>query len=148
MGTAGAASAVTESGQASTSGYDGKSYTGAFCQSNSGVNTAFGIAPWGFLSNGAQGVVCPIIKDDWQSSAGLSYARISFHPSWGISGVSCSLQSYAVNGAGSFTNGSAASNVLYFTPYPATGIVEGAYLISCNMPSGPRGITSYAIQEI
>jgi len=154
LGSVGSASAVTEHGTVSTSGYDGKVYHGTQClptstspqyvlAQNDGLLTAVTAA------SPTNTVICPIIKDDWQSPAGLSYAKISFLPAYGIAGVSCTLLLAQINGAAmSWTNGVAGFNTIYFSPYPGTHTAEGIYAIQCSMPLGLRKITGYTVQEI
>jgi len=154
LGSVGSASAVTEHGTVSTSGYDGKVYHGAQCLPTA-TSTQYAYPQNdGLLTNVRTGspsnvVICPIIKDDWQSPAGLSYAKISFLPAYGIAGVSCTLFLRQINSATmSWTNGVAGFNTIYFSPYPGTHSAEGIYAIQCSMPLGLRKITGYTVQEI
>jgi hypothetical protein len=98
-------------------------------------------------------VVCPIIQDSWQSTAGLSYSRMQVNNLNGGS-ILCVQTAYNINGNSvssvSVSTSTAGLSTLYFLTssgtYLPTTDVEGFISIICTLGAGDS-IRSYHMQE-
>jgi hypothetical protein len=132
-------------------GYDGKSYSGAFCQPY-GSAIAYVTSPFGYYASAAGGnqiVTCPAVKDNWSVASGLSYAYVRLYQPAGQT-TNCTI--FSINYSGTTISSTtvvsttAGEQTLYLSPYPPTNAGEGAYSIMCSIPTGAY-IRRYVLQE-